>query len=167
MSEEQRQPETENVLLIYCGSGIGRDDKLHDLWLEVSQVELAEGMLPTADERDDKYRIYSSKNTKRYLTGSPGSVYQVPQTKGTSWIFTQDARYQGQWPDDEQRTRWQLEHRTAHTTADLRKRQARESGQDNFAFLTPAREKFARLVSQDQRAALLAQVIAYITAGRV
>lgn len=45
------------------------------------------------------------------------------------------------------------------------KQAKKEAGEDNFAVLRPIREKYGRLVSQDQRAALLAQVIAYITAG--
>jgi hypothetical protein len=56
-----------------------------------------------------------------------------------------------------------MRHRESTTTVDLRKKAKKESSEDNFAPLLPVKERYQRLVSQNQRAALLAQIIAYIT----
>lgn len=159
------QPETEPILLCYVGSRIGKGDKLLDLWVAVTPEQFETATLPTDDEGHDAYRVYGGKESRKYMAGSPGSVYEVPQIKGGTSIYSHQARYKGLWPDDEQRFRWQAEHRTATTTTDLRRKAKREATEDNFAALRPVRERYARLVSQDQRAALLAQVIAYVTAG--
>lgn len=164
--DDAQQPETEPVLLVYVGSRIGKKDKLIDLWVAVTAEQFEAGDLPAENENDDAYRVYDGKESRKYLTGSPGSVYAVPQVKGSTSIYSSQARYKGLWPDEEQRLKWQVEHRTATTTTDLRKKAKKEGGGDNFAALRPIREKYGRLVSQDQRAALLAQIIAYITAGR-
>jgi hypothetical protein len=164
--DDAQQPETEMVLLVYVGSRIGRKDKLLDLWLAVTPEQFEAGDLPAENENDDAYRVYDGKESRKYLTGSPGSIYTVPQVKGGTSIYSSQARYKGLWPDEEQRFKWQAEHRTATTTSDLRRKAKKEGGEDNFAALRPIRQKYGRLVSQDQRAALLAQVIAYITAGQ-
>lgn len=165
-ADDTQQPETETILLVYVGSRIGKKDKLLDLWVAVTPEQFETATLPAEDETHDAYRVYEGKESRKYLTGSPGSVYEVPQVKGSTSIYSSKARYRGLWPDEEQRLKWQVEHRTATTTTDLRKKAKKEAGEDLFAPLRPLREKYGRLVSQDQRAALLAQVIAYITAGR-
>jgi hypothetical protein len=165
-ADDARQPETESILLVYVGSRIGKKDKLLDLWVAVTPEQFQTATLPTEDEGHDTYRVYDGKESRKYMTGSPGSVYEVPQVKGSTSIFSHQARYKCLWPDEEQRLKWQVEHRTATTTNDLRRKAKKESSEDNFATLRPVREKYARLVSQDQRAALLAQVIAFITAGK-
>ena len=163
---EGKEPELENVLLCYVGCRIGKKDKLIDLWVAVNHQQFETATLPTEDEGHATYRIYEGKESRKYLTGSPGSVYEVPQVKASTSIYSHRAKYKGLWPDEEQRLKWQIEHRTATTTTDLRKKAKKESSEDNLAALRPIREKYGRLVSQDQRAALLAQVIAYITGGR-
>lgn len=167
MSDEAKHPPTRTILLVYCGSRIGVKEKLIDLWLLVTPEQLEAGEVPTDDERHQAYRVYG-KLAKKHMSGSPGSVYEVQETiDEKASIYPTDSRYKGLWPNDDDRARWQVAHRTAKTTMDLRKQKAKDASQDNLAFLRPVRQKYAKLVSQDQKAALLAQVIAYITAGDI
>lgn len=150
--------ETTPILLVYLGvrfNGKGLDH----YWMPVTQEELDSG---TANKNT---RSYDGKESKKYMTASPGTIFEVPEVTGSenSSIYPAKAQYKGLWPVQSQRTEWQLEHRTATTTADLKKRSKQETTEDNFAVLLPFREKYRKLVSQNQRAALLAQMIAFVT----
>src|SRR5579864_1306938 len=96
------QPETEVIILVYVGSRISRNDKLIDLWLQVTPEEFEQGNLPTASEGDDRYCVYG-KQAKKYIAGQPGTVYELPRVKSSTSIYPTDGRYKGQWPTDEQR----------------------------------------------------------------
>jgi hypothetical protein len=154
---------TQSILLVYIGSRLDpKGDSLNDFWMSVTPEEFEAGKMP--DEPQN--RSYGGKISKKRMTGVPGTVYKVQETIGSenSSIFPDSSKYEGQWPDQEQRTLWQVEHRTAVTTLDLRKKAKKEGSEDNFAVLMPFRTKYRSLVSQDQRAALLAQMIAFVTA---
>lgn len=157
--------EKENVILVYLGMRPGGAKPI-PIWLCVTEEQLGDGTVPSEDLKDDCYRSYSSKPAGRHLAGGVGAAYDVPQLKGTTRVYAGEARYRGHWPDDQKRAEWQLKHRTAVTAHELEKRRKKEGAEDNFAFLKPCRERYSKLISQDQRAALLAQVIAYITGGR-
>lgn len=165
MTDDKKEAEKETILLVYVGSRLGGKDwdKLVDLWLVLTPEQFEAGELPSTNVLSDHYRSYSGKEAKRHMRGSPGGTYEVPQNKGTTVIWTSDARYRGLWPDQEQRTKWQIDHRTAVTTVDLRKQAKKESAADHFAVLEPFKKEYDRLIFHSQRAALLAQVIAYIT----
>lgn len=156
------EQETETILLVYIGQRINSKEKLLHWWIKVTPEQLEKGIVPTDREAS---RVYEGKPCKRYMTGSPGTVYEVPQVKGGTSIHSQQAKYKMLWPNDEQRFDWQTEHRIETTTYDLRKQAGKEGAADNFAPLRSLRLKYDKLVSQNQRAALLAQVIAYITGG--
>ena len=157
MADEETTP----ILLVFVGSRIDSNGTgLDDYWLLVTPDEFESGIAP-----ENKYRSYG-KLAKKRIGGTPGTVYEVPEKVGSenSSIYPDQAKYKGMWPDQEKRTEWQVSHRTAVTTIDLRKRAKAEGGEDNFAVLMPFREQYRKLVSQDQRAALLAQMIAFVTA---
>jgi len=162
MATEDIKP-TEIILLVYVGSRITSSNELSDYWMQVTSEQFDEGIMPP--NADNCYNCYAAKSVKKNIGGSPGACYAVPQIVSSSSIYSGEAKYQGLWPDENQRLKWQLDHRTAITTIDLRKKSKKESAEDNFALLLPIREKYGKLISQNQRAALLAQVIAYITNG--
>lgn len=151
--------ETEKILLVYTGSYLDREDKIRDGWLLVTQREFEEGIV------SECFRTYGGKNSRKHLTGQPGSVYEVSQTLDGKSIYPTEAKYKGLWPDQDQRMEWQAAHRVAVTDNDLRKKAKKEGQEDNFSALRPFRLRYDKLVSQNQKAALLAQVIAYITGG--
>jgi hypothetical protein len=162
MSNETER--TTPVLLVYLGVRLDQKGTgLDHYWLHVTAEEFAAGTMP-ADLRS-RSRNYSGKESRKHMTGSPGTTYEVPEVVGGehSSIYPGSATFKGLWPDQEMRTQWQVEHRTATTTVDLRKRGKHESSEDNFGVLAPFRAKYHKLISQDQRAALLAQMIAYVT----
>lgn len=150
------------ILLVYIGSRVDHTgNSLNDFWLPVTQDQCDTGTMPGNDVLSRCY----GKASKKRMGGTPGTVYSVTEIGSeNNSIYPDDAKYVGTWPDQEQRTKWQIEHRTAITTVDLRKRAKVEGQESNFAVLMPFREKYRNLVSQDQRAALLAQMIAFVTA---
>lgn len=156
----------EQVLLVYIGNRLGGSNKLIDLWMEVSQAQFESGEAPSTDLNGKDYRSYSGKSL-RFMKGGVGSVYAVPQTRGTTTIFCGEARYQGLWPNDEQRHTWQAEHRADATLVELRRRAARSGAEDELAPLRPLRRKYARTIGRNAKAALLAAIIAFVTAGPV
>lgn len=119
-------------------------------------------MLDSGTTLNAPSRIYG-KAAEKSMGGVVGGVYEVSQVVGDTTIYPGDAKYKGLWPNQEQRTGWQLEDRTAKTVVDLEKQQKKDSAEDNFAALKPLRDKYKRLISQNQRAALMAQIIAFIT----
>ncbi len=155
---------TTPALLVYTGVRInGKGDGTLHWWVNVTPEELDEGTLPA--EIGSRERSYAGKLSVKYMAAAVGTVYEVPEAPGSDQrtIYPGEARYKGLWPDQEQRTKWQVEHRTATTTISLRKQSKAEGSEDNFAALAPFRAKYKKLISQDQRAALLAQMIAYVT----
>lgn len=151
------------ILLVYVGSRIDRKgNSLNNFWLPVTQEQYDSGIMPNNDVLSRCY----GKTSKKLMGGTPGNVYSVTEeVEGeNSSIFPEDSKFIGVWKDQEQITKWQIEHRTAVTTVDLRKRAKTEGSESNFMVLMPFREKYRSLVSQDQRAALVAQMIAFVTA---
>lgn len=167
-TEAKVETEREEIILVYVGVREATDQSLIHVWLEVSQKEYEQGEMPPGSEfgTAECYRIYSGKTVKKNIGGFPGNVYRVPQTPGTTSIYSGEARYLGQWKDREQRLKWEMNSRTAQTAFDMRKKAKKNSGGE-FEELKEFRNRYAKLVSRNQKAALLAQVIAYITAGPV
>jgi hypothetical protein len=164
MTEQVKtEPQTEQILLVWRGYYLSASDKLIPVWVNVTQEEFESGQLPPDDPDHASFRIYEGKNAKKYMMRTPGSVYRVPQEPGTTKIYAMDARYVGMWPDEGQRLEWQATDRSARTTVEVWKKRDKEGAKDNFAALKPLKDRYKRLPSQDQRAALLAQVIAFIT----
>lgn len=147
---------TENILMVYVGKRIS-DDKLADYWIVVTPEQFERA------ELSNETRSYNGKTSKQYLATHPGQVFEVPQEIGGTSIYPANAKVLGLWKDDAQRTSWQAEHRMNITTFDLRRKGKKEGTADNFAVLLPFREMYRKQISQDRRAALLAQMIAFVT----
>ncbi len=157
------KPQTEEILLVWRGYYLTQTDKLVGVWVHVTQEQYEAGQLPPEDPSADSFRIYEGKLTKKYMTRTPGAVYRVPQVPGTTQVYAAEAQYVGMWPDDDQRLTWQATDRSARTTVEMWKKRDKEGAEDNFAALKPLRDRYRKLPSQDQRAALLAQLIAFVT----
>ena len=157
MSDETNEPR-ENILLVFAGHRIGQKGNLIPCWMPSTRADLSSGT-PSKE-----FRFYG-KTAEKHMSMTIGGVYEVPQVIGDKEhsIFPGSAKYLGLWPNQDLRTEWQIEDRTATTAIDIEKRQKKDAADDNFAVLQPFREKYKRLISQNQRAALMAQIIAYIT----
>ncbi len=163
MSEEK---ETEDIFLVYVGDRVNVKDKLIPFFLVVTPQQLEEGIVPEGELNGSACRVYTGKDAKRNLALGVGNVFKVPQIKGTQSLYTSKARYVTRWPDDVQRETWQIEHRTETATYAARKAAKKDANQDEFKSLLPYRNQYRKLISRDQRAALLAQIVVYVTGGR-
>lgn len=156
MSEEIQK---EKVLMVFIGYRFDTKHKPTPYWIQVTKEQFASG------ECSDK-SVLSYEDPKDVVKrmGVVGGVYEIEQKVGTSSIFCATARYQGLWPNQEDRTKWQVEDRLTTTQADLEKEEKKDKAEDHFAALRPFREKYGKLISHNQKAALLAQMIAFVTA---
>lgn len=101
------------ILLVYVGSRVDRTgNSLNNFWLPVTQDQCDAGTMPG---NDVLARCYG-KSSKKMMGGTPGTIYSVTEEIDGEKvsIYPQDAKYVGIWPDQEQRTKWQIEHRTAN-----------------------------------------------------
>ncbi len=102
---------------------------------------------------------------KPLFTGRPGTVYALQRDAdkpGVS-VITNTAKWLGTWPDKALVTLWQIEHDAVRVEIDA-KREREKAGRRNYGYeaLDPFREAYWK-ASIRERAALLANVIGYIT----
>lgn len=156
-------PNTEPYYLVYVGMR-QRDGRLVPYWGVLTEEEAEDCTIAETKSYDNiEYVVYASKNSRKYLTGGIGAVYQVPKVIGDTSIYPVDATYMGLWKDDERRLVWQAEHRANTTAYDLSRKAKKEGKEDDFAALKPLQNKYRKLANRNQQAAFLAQIIVYIT----
>lgn len=141
------------IQLVYAGLRQSTKDKLMQTFYKI----LPDGTL------EDSYRAYS----KIKGLGRPGAIYDVEcDASDESTIYTSSLSYFDQWDDDAQVVKWQAEHDAARAADRARRRHNRE-GKRNLVEerLKPIRDVYWKCNGLE-RAALLAQVVGYIT-GRL
>lgn len=150
--------EMEDVIMVYMGCRLDGKHKLFPIWMMVTETEFKRSA------KSGTSRIYkASTAVKRYLMGTPGTCYSVEQVLGTTEITVSKAKYLGLWGNRDDRMEWQAEHRVATTCYDTRQRAKKEGKQDDFSALLPFRKMYQHASTRDRQAAILANVIAYIT----
>jgi hypothetical protein len=141
------------VRLVYAGVRLGNKNRLKQTFHKVEGTGAFEA----------EPRVYSSIKG----LGRPGAIYDVEcDANKDSTIYSGTLRYIGVWDDEAQVVEWQARHDATQAADRARRRHNREAKR-NFVEeqLGPIRKAYWKC-SGLERAALLAQVVGYIT-GRL
>ena len=156
------------VKMVYIGLavGVGKDNKRYQLWLPVTDEEIDSGEISEGDaladaESNRRVRVYE-KLVK--AVGRPGVIYKFDQEVGTT-LLVKGGMFIGQWKNEGQRLRWQVQHDALREQLDLLAK-ANKAGMRNILYekLEPVREEFKALPTS-QQSLFLARVIEFVTRG--
>ena len=156
---EQGKPRPRR-LLVYVGVREG-DKKLHHAYLAIgNDWEEQDFPLDPLPQLADDLHLYG----KRFGFVRPGTVIRIesdPEDKTT--VYGDSAEAVGHI-DDKTAAAWRAASDAIKTAWDVRRKAKKEGRRDmQLELLEPLRETYRRLRNRDQRTALLARVMAYIT----
>lgn len=160
MNEGREKPHPRR-LLAYVGVREGDKGKLLHGYLDVTE-DWKEHVFPTdpPTEFSKDLHLYG----KRFGFVRPGTVISIEydaEKEGT--IFTDSAHVEGHLEDGVAMA-WQATSRAIQTEWDVRRKAKKDAARDlQVEALKPLREAYGSLKNKNQRAALLARVITYIT----
>ena len=144
------------VLLINIGRCTLSDLKEGYSFIEVTPDQFSYGNLP-----NDEKRWTFGKNIAKHLGRAPGMVFKVEVSETSIKLDTSE--YQGLWPDNDQRARWDIEHRTLGQKFSLEAQKKKDERLNAFEHrLEPIRDAY-RHARGLQRSLILANVVKYIT----
>ena len=145
------------ILLAYLGVQISSSKPFHT-FLPLDE-DWAEKDLP--GHESESVRFYKS----RLGSARPGAVISIehdPDSE-TRTVYTETARVIGHLPD-EIATEWQAKSQAIQTAHELQRSAKKEGSRDlPLEVLEPLRSAYTSLRNKNQRTALLARVVAYIT----
>lgn len=155
-----------SVKMAYIGLAVGKDNKRFQLWLPVTDEEIDSGEISAEDALTD---VCSNRRIRVYeklvkAVGRPGVIYSFDQEEGTT-VLVKGGVFIGQWKNDSQRLRWQVQHDALREQLDLLAK-ANKAGMRNILYekLEPIREEFKALPTS-QQSLFLARVIEFVTRG--
>jgi hypothetical protein len=147
----------ENAVYMDVPDDLDTDKKKVNLFCPVTLEEYNSGD-PVDENR--KSLCYSPKRVK---VSQPGSVYEAEVLNQDESIFYNTVRYVGQWKNEEQRNRWQGQHRAKVVYEEAKKLEEKDKVKSVLhECLDPLRQVYKGLPYQ-QRQAFIAAILYHIT----
>jgi len=165
MTEEKKQGEAV-IMAVYVGIRLTTKDQRRHVWYEVPEdsndgQKLDDLMQPPNGLKETRFvKLKPAKYSK------PGQVYRITtKNNNGTWYLPSISDFQGWWENQEDVTRWQVEHTAANVDA-ARNSKMRKEMTRNFDYerLKPFHDAY-RLASPAQQSIILAHIIRYITRG--
>ena len=160
MGKEEEKPRPRK-LMAYLGVKEGEKHKLLHAYVDVGDDwQTRKFPLVPLPALDDGLRLYGN----RFGFTRPGAVISIEhETEEEGTVYADSAEVVG-YIDDKTAAAWKAASDAANTVAEIGRRAKREAGRDlQLEILEPLREAYRGLRNRNQRTALLARVMAYIT----
>lgn len=155
------EPAKQKILLVFLSECDTTDKKPGLVFLRVTREQFEAGA--EVPETEDNCMTFAKKGM---TVGQPGNVYEydaIEKEEGRFSIFPGSRRHVGQWPDADQRVKWEGGNRAFVTNRDAKKMEKNTATKSMFAeALAPFREKYRRL-PYPHRQAFLAAVLYEVT----
>lgn len=148
-------------LMVYLGVREGEKHKLLHAYVDVGDDwQAQEFPLVPLPALDDCLHLYG----KRFAFIRPGAVISIEHAaEEESTVYADSAEVVGHI-DDKTAAAWKAASDAARTAVEVGRKAKREAGRDlQLELLEPLREAYRGLRNRNQRTALLARVMAYIT----
>jgi hypothetical protein len=134
-----------------------------EAWEEVKEGDPVK--LDPAGAHAGQVVVFAGKFIKNFY---PGTVVRVVATdeEGSS-VYGDTAAYEGRWPDDELVEEWRTQDKLQRTLWEKKTKLLKDKGDDPWPKVTleELRQQYRKQVGSFRRAAILANVIEYITRG--
>jgi len=163
MTTEKTEQPRPTILLMFVSRCVLDDGKEGRIYYRITDEQLEDSDL--GDDAPMQFTL-GGRSSSKYMGGAAGIVYRVEQPPDNpDQIYTATARYEGTWPDREQRAAWQVTDQTKGQEIALKK-EAKKAKRDDAVLecLAPIREAYQRARGM-QRNLLLARAVQYITRG--
>jgi hypothetical protein len=160
MSKEEEKPRPRK-LMAYLGMREGEKRKSLHAYVDVGDDwQTREFPLVPLPALNDGLHLYG----KRFGFARPGAVISIEhETEEKGTVYSDSAEVVG-YIDDKTAAAWKAASDAARTVAEVGRRARSEARRDlQLEILEPLREAYRGLRNRNQRTALLARVMAYIT----